>query len=255
MLARISSFHGPLGRCFALLSLAFLLTGCGKTTLFNQLGEQEANEMMAILLQREIACVKEPGKEEKWILRVPAADFARAVEVLKVQGYPRDKFANMGEIFQKAGLVSSPTEERIRYMYALSQEISDTLMRIDGVLNARVHIVIPNNDPLAEKVSPASCAVFIRYKAGFDLEGLTPQLKSLVMRSIEGLNHDNVSLVLVPASGNPTAANVPPPMANRSLPNAQVAGAAAAATLLVVGTAWFVQRRFSRPGAGKPVPA
>src|SRR5207248_2761592 len=113
---------------------------------------------------------------------------------------PRDRFVKLGEVFQKSGLVSSPTEERIRYMYALSQEIADTFMRIDGVLNARVHIVIPNNDPLAEKVVPSSAAVFIRYRPGFDIESLTPQLKSLVTRSIEGLTYDNVTLVLVPAT-------------------------------------------------------
>ena len=71
-------------------------------------------------------------------------DNSRAVELLKSQGYPRDKFAKIGEVFQKSGLVSSPTEERIRYMYALSQEIAETLTRIDGVMNARVHIVIPD---------------------------------------------------------------------------------------------------------------
>jgi type III secretion protein J len=189
----------PLFRICAALLLTVLLAGCGQVPLFSELSETEANEMMAILLQRDIPCTKSAGKEERWVLKVAQADFSRAVDLLRAQGYPKDKFTKMGEVFQKSGLVSSPTEERIRYMYALSQEIAETLMRIDGVMNARVHIVIPDNDPLAEKITPSSAAVFIRYRSGFDLESLTPQLKNLVMRSIEGLNYDNVSLVLVPA--------------------------------------------------------
>lgn len=226
-----------------LLILTLFLSGCAKVALFSQLGEVEANEMMAILVQRDIPCSKEPGKEEKWLLKVAPSDFARAVDILKSQGYPRDKFARMGEIFQKSGLVSSPTEERIRYMYALSQELSETIMRIDGVLNARVHIVIPDNDPLAEKVTPSSCAVFIRYRSGFDLESLAPQLKNLVMNSIVGLNHDNVSLVLVPAANAPVASAPRPEAAVSPWQSPAVLGSGA---LLVGGLGWFFSRELKR---------
>ncbi|MEY4940346.1 MAG: type secretion protein, partial [Verrucomicrobiota bacterium] len=226
-----------------LLLLTLFLSGCAKITLFSQLGELEANEMMAILLQRDIPCSKEPGKEEKWLLKVDSSDFARSVDILKGHGYPRDKFARMGDIFQKSGLVSSPTEERIRYMYALSQELSETIMRIDGVLNARVHIVIPDNDPLAAKVTPSSCAVFIRYRSGFDLESLAPQLKNLVMNSIVGLNHDNVSLVLVPAANGPFA---PAPRLESGGSPWQSWGVLGLGVLLVGGLAWFFSRELKR---------
>jgi type III secretion protein J len=246
----------PIFRFTVLLLTALLFAGCGKVSLFSDVSEGEANEMMAILLARDIGCDKSAGKDEKWVLKVAQKDFSRAVEVLKAQGYPRDKFEKIGQVFQKSGLVSSPTEERIRYMYALSQEIADTLMRIDGVMNARVHIVIPNNDPLAEKVTPASAAVFIRYRQGFDLEALTPQLKSLVTRSIEGLNYDNVSLVLVPAanaglsSGAPRAAAVPPAQDPVILGALVLAGVA-----VVLGLVWLAQRQWARRSLKAEVPA
>ncbi|MBL9205796.1 MAG: type III secretion inner membrane ring lipoprotein SctJ [Opitutaceae bacterium] len=243
----------PLSSVFRLgfgLFVALLLAGCGQVPLFSELTENEANEMMAILLQRDIPCTKTAGKEEKWILKVAQADFSRAVDLLKAQGYPKDKFTKMGDVFQKSGLVSSPTEERIRYMYALSQEIAETLMRIDGVMNARVHIVIPDNDPLAEKITPSSAAVFIRYRSGFDLESLTPQLKSLVMRSIEGLNYDNVSLVLVPAV-NSTAVAAGPRAASPSTTGAGTDPVLLGAFLLggvVLGAGflWLIRRQADR---------
>lgn len=240
------------------VALCLLLTGCSKVALFSQLEEVEANEMLAILTPRGIAATKEAGKEDKWVLKVPVDDFARAVDLLKAQGYPREKFVKMGEVFQKAGLVSSPTEERIRYMYALSQEIADTLTQIDGVTHARVHIVIPNNDPLADKITPSSCAVFIRYRQGFDLESLAPQLKNLVTRSIEGLNYDNVTLVLVPSAGAPVTPSPAPEArpADATAPTSPRHLAVTAAVALVAGVlGWFLQRTLSRRAAKQPAAA
>lgn len=249
------SLRRPL-RLAAVLTLALLLAGCGKIALFSDLAEQEANEMMAILVPRDIDCTKTPAKEGKWNLKVGPKDFPRAVDLLKAHGYPRDKFVRIGDVFQKSGLVSSPTEERIRYMYALSQEIAETLMRIDGVMNARVHIVIPDNDPLAAKVTPSSAAVFIRYRPGFDIESLTPQLKNLVMRSIEGLNYDNVSLVLVPAANAPASAPTVVPAAAPLVSREQLLIGGGVLVLLLLGgaAAWLLQRQSSRKVA-KAVPA
>jgi len=125
-------------------------------------------------------------------------------------GLPRDKFENMGVVFQKTGLVSSPTEERIRFVYALSQEIAETMTKIDGVVSARVHIALPNNDPLSDKVKPPSAAVFIKYRPGFAIESSVTDLKSLVCKSIEGLAAENVELVLSPAEMTPPPARPKP---------------------------------------------
>ena len=69
----------------AALLLALFLAGCGQVPLFSELSEPEANEMMAILLQRDIPCTKTAGKEERWVLKVAQADFSRAVDLLRVQ--------------------------------------------------------------------------------------------------------------------------------------------------------------------------
>lgn len=153
---------------------------------------------MAILLRNDIDSFKAPGEENKWIVRVDKTNFSEAVDILADFGYPRDTYHGLGEIFQKSGLVSSPAEERIRYMYGLSQDLEETLSQINGVLTARVHVVIPNNDIMADRVTPASAAVFLKYRKNSGVEEVIPQIKNLIVKSIEGLNYEDVSLVLFP---------------------------------------------------------
>jgi type III secretion protein J len=175
-----------------------LIVGCNEI-LYSNLQEKEINEMMAILLRKGIACQKAAGLEESWNLMVEAGEMARAIEILKVNGYPKEAFVSMGEVFKKEGLVSSPLEERIRFIHALSQEVSDTISRIDGILSCKVHVVLPKNDPLAEKLVPSSASVFIKHKAGADLDSQILKIKELVVNSIEGLDYKKVSLALFPA--------------------------------------------------------
>lgn len=195
-----------LRRITLLLLLPLLLAACAKVPLFSELREEEANEIMAHLLERKIECVKVAGKEGMWILQVPQEDFPLAMHTVQALGLPREKRVKMSEAFQKSGLVSSPTEERIRFIDALSQELSDTMMKIDGVVAAKVHIALPSNDPLSDKQTPPSAAVFIKFRAGYDVETTTPDLKNLVTKSVEGLTFENVELVLTPAESAP-----PPP--------------------------------------------
>ncbi|HEY0821715.1 MAG TPA: EscJ/YscJ/HrcJ family type III secretion inner membrane ring protein, partial [Rhizobacter sp.] len=119
--------------------------------------------------------------------------------VLRAQGLPRARYISLGDVFQKQGLVSTPSEERMRYIFAVSQELSQTLRKVDGVVTARVHVVIPANDPLSDKIRPSSAAVFIKHRPDVDLRLLAPAVKEMVAHSIEGLTHEQVSLSLFEA--------------------------------------------------------
>jgi len=181
---------------FFLLALSLLTTGC-KTQLYSGLGEDEVNEMMSLLLQQGIACEKAPGQEQTFALMVDEKMVASSLALLQDYGYPRPKFKTMGEIFKREGMVSSPMEERVRFIYALSQEIAQTITQIDGVVAARVHIVLPENNPLNEKTLPSAASIFIKHRPDADLALLTPRIKALVAHSIEGLTYDRVAVVLV----------------------------------------------------------
>ena len=168
---------------FCILALA----GCGKVELYSGLPEAEANRMTAILDQNGIAGSKTAGAENTFTVMVDREDFARAVDLMHNNGFPRGQFTNIGEVFKKSGMVSSPTEDRIRFMYALSQSLSETISQIDGVVTARVHIVLPEEKPLTETYFPASAAVFVKVQPESRVSDLRSEIKQLVANSIEGM--------------------------------------------------------------------
>ncbi|MBB4189001.1 type III secretion protein J [Sinorhizobium terangae] len=184
-------------RHLAVLALLLALSGC-KADLYTKLQEREANEMLALLIDNGVDAVRVAAKDGTSTIQVEENQRAFSIDLLKAKGLPRQSFKNLGEIFTGSGLIASPTEERARYVYAMSEELSRTISDIDGVLSVRVHVVLPKNDLLQGGVTPSSASVFIRHDADADLSVLLPQIKMLVANSIEGLSYDKVEVVLVP---------------------------------------------------------
>lgn len=182
---------------------ALALAGCGKQEIYGHLKEGQANDLIAALRDAQIDASKSADKDGQWSVAVAPDNFSKSIQVLRAKGLPRDDFANLGTLFEKKGLVSSPTEERARLIYGLSQELSHTVSEIDGVVQARVHLAIPEADPLSDQVKPSSAAIFVKYQPGYDLRGQTGAIKSLVTNSIEGLAVEKVSVVMVPSQAAP----------------------------------------------------
>ena len=176
---------------------AMCFAGCEKeTTLFSGLVETQANAVMATLLDNSIKCTKTPGDEGTWNVKIGEGDFAKAANLCERKGLPRRSFQGVGEVFKKTGMVSSPTEERIRFMDAVAQDLSRTISMIDGVVDARVHVVLPENDPFAKNTLPSSAAVAIRSRWDVDLTDAISQIKSLVKNSIEGLAFEKITVTV-----------------------------------------------------------
>ncbi|KGD93697.1 type III secretion system protein [Achromobacter sp. RTa] len=186
------------------IGLTLVLAACGsRVELFSAANESEANEVLSVLLDAGISAQKAVTKTGVAV-SVDGQQVARALDILRARGLPRERFDGMGQIFRKEGLVSSPLEERARYIYALSQELTNTLSQMDGVLAARVHVVLPERGGVGENTTPSTAAVFIKHQAGYNLDALQPQIRKLVTHAIPGLTEDRVSIALV--SAQPAAA-------------------------------------------------
>jgi type III secretion protein J len=200
-LSLLPSSHSPfrvLRLALAALALSFLAACGSSVTLYSSASEGEANELLSVLLDAGIHAEKVSSKAGVAV-SVDGAQVARALDILRSQGLPRERFDGMGQIFRKEGLVSSPLEERARYIYALSQELTNTLSQMDGVLAARVHVVLPERGEIGEAATPSTAAVFIKHRIGYSFDALKPQIRQLVTHAIPGLTEDRVSIVLVSA--------------------------------------------------------
>lgn len=211
-----------LPRALFVCLLTLLLLACGrKVELMASMPEPEANEVLAALQNAGIAADKVPGKEGMVGVTVDAETVGRAVDLLRAKGLPRERFAGMGQVFKKEGLISSPLEERARYLYALSQELGATITQIDGVVVARVHVVLPERGSAGDPNQPSSAAVFIKHQPGYSLDTVQPQIRRLVTNSIPGLTPEKVSIILVGADAPVTKADAAPgslPQAGNSVP-------------------------------------
>lgn len=197
MMSALFRYRG-FGRLVFAGVLFALVAACDtRVELLSSVSESEANEALAALLDGGVKASKIAGKEGMVSLDVAQNDVSKAIGILRVEGLPRERYAKMGEIFRKEGLISSPLEERARYIWALSQEISSTLSQIDGVVKARVHVVLPERSAGGDPSLPSSAAVFIKHKTGVNLEDSVAQIKRLVANSIPGLSGEKVSVILI----------------------------------------------------------
>ena len=184
-------------KLIGMMAAVLLLAGCDKeTTLHSGLEERQANLVMAALLDAGIDCHKAPGEEGTWNVTVVESKFADAVNLLEKAGLPRMTHQGVGEVFKKTGMISSPSEERIRFMDALAQDLAKTISGIDGVVDARVHVVLPENDPFARNALPSSAAVAIRSRWDADVTDIVPSVKGLVKNAIEGLQYEKIMVTV-----------------------------------------------------------
>ena len=182
-----------------------LAGGCDRVSLYNNLAEQEGNEMMALLLENGIE-VKKTEAKEGVNLSIPKDKAAFAVRLLYSNGYPRQNYTNVNEIFSDSGLVTTDFERYVRFNYAVAQEISNTLSKIDGVIFARVHLSFIDNArekpvELGQEVKKKklTAAVFVKYNPEYNLTVDIPQIKLLVSGSISNLDYQDVSVSLSPS--------------------------------------------------------
>ncbi len=238
-------------RFWLILSFVALLAGC-RVEMYTGLSEEQANQMLSTLLRRGIAAEKISAGKNGYTLSVEDEQLVLALQVLKENSLPRESFKNMGEVFGGDSMISSSSEEQARMAYALSQELADTFSRIDGVLTARVHVVLGVNDPVNNvKVDP-SAAVFLRHTPDSPVINLVPEIRELTASAVASLKYDNVSVMLVPVRESVTVPEKRPVLSSLFSPGALTPALilqVLALSLILVGTGGGVWLLFRRAAA------
>ena len=197
----------------AIAAAAAATAGGCSTNILHGIDERSANEATAALERAGIGAEKLPDEGAAagaggaaYTIRVAHADGTRAVDLLRALGLPHDRRRGFAETYGQPSLIPTPSEERARYVDALAGEIERTLESADGVISARVHLVLEETDPLAVDAkprNPARAAVLLKARPG-TAPFSEVDVQKLVAGSVAGLQATSVSVV-VTAAADPTA--------------------------------------------------
>jgi type III secretion protein J len=180
------------------LAVLFALSGCSKA-ITSEVSERDATEIVVALKAYGISSSKAPSDGKKWAVSVSPTDWPDASQVMFSAGLPRAEHPGFAELMKKDSLVSSPNAERAKMLYAMGNELSRSLQDIDGVISARVHLVVPEKDPFKEKPRASSASVLIKHSAELKPAELEQPIRNFISRSAEGLTPETVSVTFVPA--------------------------------------------------------
>lgn len=172
--------------------LAMLLAGCSHSVLYSSLDERQANEVVASLIEHNVSASKQPAKGgDTWqVVLGNRHDMPRAMAVLRNEGLPH-KSTDISTFFEKQGFVSSPAEDKHRFIYAREQQLNHTLRQLDGVVDAYVYLSIPDKDPISDDPTTGSASVIIIATPNANISSQSLDIKKAVMDGTQGLTDPN----------------------------------------------------------------
>ncbi|NDE63473.1 MAG: EscJ/YscJ/HrcJ family type III secretion inner membrane ring protein [Chlamydiae bacterium] len=183
-----------------------LLLGCqDKTEIVSNLDEREANLIVVFLESKGISAMKEmmavaagadAGAMARYNIVAPRDKAIEAMTLLNQNGLPKRVGPNLLELFAPSGLMVSDKQETIRYQAGLSQQIQNTIMMIDGVIDVSVQISFPPAET-TEASNRITAAVFVKHQGIVDDPNshLESKIKRLVSGSVNGLDIADVTVV------------------------------------------------------------
>ena len=243
------------------LCIALLTSGCDEQIL-HDLTEQDANKVLSRLGSGNLNAKKVVQSDGRWAIAVsrdavvPALAYLDTNRVLS----PRSPGNGAGG---KGGFVPSREEQWFRYERSVALSIEDSLSTVSGVLEARVHLNLPETDPLfgtrKESIGSGSVLLIVDGRYGSKDEEIAalvagaagvPAAKVTVLKSqaypkqAEGVAEVSPAAQAVSAAAESAAVPVLHSSSASSLLTADV-GLASAAFVALIGTGavLFTRRR------------
>jgi flagellar M-ring protein FliF len=160
--------------------------------LFTNLSAEDAGEIVKKLKEAKIPYQITP--DGKGIL-VPADKVYEQRLTLASEGLPQGGGVGF-EIFDRKNFGMTEFVQKINYQRALQGELSRTISQINGVEQARIHLVIPEKSLFKENEKPSTASVVLKMKSDRSLrENEVQGIVHLVSSSIEGMDADHVTVL------------------------------------------------------------
>ncbi len=190
-----------------MVAVMVLLTGCSEP-LHHGLDEGEANAMVVALSAEGFGArkVRDPDQEGLWAVVVPEDQRVEAWGLLEREGLPRPRAGGFEDFYPTSGLIPTAQEERVMLQVATSRELQASLLQVPGVVDARVHLVIPEKPRVRlrqEEGERPRGSVLVKWMDGVE-PVLTPaEVQRLIAGGVEGLHAEDVEVVYSTGAARP----------------------------------------------------
>lgn len=181
---------------FAMMGLLAVLALRGPSeqmaVLYGDLDLHEAAQISDLLDKQKVP--HQLGRGGSQIV-VPADQVPRARLLLAKEGLPTGGSVG-NEIFDRGdALTASQFQQSISQSRALEGELARTMRLIQGVKQARVHLVLPKREPFARDRQEAQASVLLTMVGNnrLDVEG-TRAIVNLIAAAVPGLRPQNIAI-------------------------------------------------------------
>lgn len=166
--------------------------GQNYTVLYGQLSERETGQVMDALTAAGIEFKLNPSGA----VSVPESKVQEARIRLASQGLPQSDSMGIEMIQKESPLGASSMMEAARYQSALETELARTIIKVQGVQSARVHLALPKASVFVRDTKKATASVMLQLYPGRRLEpGQVAAIVHLVASSVPELGPSDVTVV------------------------------------------------------------
>jgi flagellar M-ring protein FliF len=191
-LKQVGLLAGVAAAVAAAIWLVLWSQGQNYTVLYGQLSERESGQVMDALTAAGIEFKLNPSGA----VSVPESKVQEARIRLASQGLPQSDSMGIEMIQKESALGSSSLMESARYQSVLETELARTIVKVQGVQTARVHLALPKPTVFLRDARKATASVMLQLYPGRRLEpGQVAAIVHLVASSVPELAASDVTLV------------------------------------------------------------
>jgi flagellar M-ring protein FliF len=191
-LKQVGLLAGVAAAVAAAIWLVLWSQGQNYTVLYGQLSERESGQVMDALTAAGIEFKLNPSGA----VSVPESKVQEARIRLASQGLPQSDSMGIEMIQKESALGSSSLMESARYQSVLETELARTIIKVQGVQTARVHLALPKPTVFLRDARKATASVMLQLYPGRRLEpGQVAAIVHLVASSVPELAASDVTLV------------------------------------------------------------
>jgi flagellar M-ring protein FliF len=191
-IGRLAAILGVAAGLAAVLAAVFMNLGQPKALLYSNLDLKEAGTITAALDQ---AGVKYEVKGDGSTIMVPRDDVATTRLMLSSKGLPTAGSVGY-EIFDEANaLGQTDFVQQLNRQRALEGELSRTILSLDGITSARVHLVLPKRQIFEEEAEQPSASITIGVGGREPTPEQVRAMQNLVAGAVPNMRPDRVTVV------------------------------------------------------------